>query len=139
MKNYPPNSPEALARLLAMFMIADGNMDPREIESLDLLHVYDVLGISRKKFMQVLVDYCNDISDEADPESGTIHLINRERIDTLLEDVTDRHKRILTCALAIDLCKSHEDISEQEMAILRYMMERWLISLDDLENEFVKP
>jgi len=139
MKNYPTNSPEALARLLAMFMIADGNMDPREIESLDLLHAYDVLGISRKKFMQVLVDYCNDITDEADPQSGTIHLISRERIDTLLEDITDRHKRVLACALVLDLCKSDDTISDQEMAVLRYMMERWSISLDDLENEFVKP
>ncbi|AXK40339.1 TerB family tellurite resistance protein [Crenobacter cavernae] len=138
MKTYTPNSPETLARLLAMFMITDGNMDPREIESLENLHVYEILGLSRKRFMQILVDYCNDVSDEAEGD-GTIHLIDKPRFDALLEDITERKQRILAAALAIDICKSDGAINEGEMALLRYMLDAWGISLDDIENEFVKP
>ncbi|KZE27342.1 hypothetical protein EV683_12813 [Crenobacter luteus] len=138
MKTYSPNSPEALARLLAMFMITDGNMDPREIESLENLHIYEILGLSRKQFIQILVDYCDDISDEADGD-GTIHLIDKSRLDSLLDDITERKQRILAAALAIDVCKSDGTISEAEMALLRYMLDAWQITLDDIENEFVKP
>ena len=91
MKKYAPNSPEALARILAMFMITDGNMDPREIETLENLHVYELLNLSRKDFIKVLVEYCNDISDEAD-EDGTIHLLASERTNIILDGVTERSK-----------------------------------------------
>ncbi|WP_200906458.1 TerB family tellurite resistance protein [Gulbenkiania mobilis] len=137
MRPYSPNSPEAMSRLLAMLIVTDGNLDQHEIEALDALHVYEVLGLSRKDFMQVLVDYCNDISDEAE-QDGTIHLIDLPRVDRLLEDVTDRNRRILLCALALDLSKADGTISESEMTLLRYMMAHWNITLDDLENEFIR-
>jgi hypothetical protein len=112
-------------------------MDEREMESLENLHIYEILGLSRKKFIQILVDYCNDLSDEAESD-GTIHLIDKSRIDSLLDDITDRKARILSCALALDLSKSHQDISDSEMTLLRYMMDHWQITLDDIEKEFVK-
>ncbi|SMF11179.1 tellurite resistance TerB family protein [Pseudogulbenkiania subflava] len=138
MRPYPPNSAEAIARLLAMFLVTDGEMDHHEIEALEELNVYEVLDLGRKQFMDVLISYCDDISDEADEQDGTIHLIDKQRIDNLLTDVTDRSRRILACALAIDVTKSDGQISDPEMALLRYMMDSWEITLEDIENEFVK-
>jgi len=66
MKKYPYNSPQAMARLLIMQMIGDGNFDPSEIDELEHLNVYEILDISRKDFIAVLQAYCNDLSDEAD-------------------------------------------------------------------------
>lgn len=137
MRKYALNSPEALARLLAMFMITDGNMDPRELELLDKLHVYDLIGLPRKQFTKVLVDYCDDVSDEAN-DDGTIRLLDAERIDGLLTEITDRRKRVLACVLAMDISKSDGTISEPEMALLSHMMKSWGISLDDLEREFAR-
>ncbi|MCD5327437.1 TerB family tellurite resistance protein [Chromobacterium piscinae] len=137
MRNYSQNSPEAIARLLAVFMIADGNMDPRELELLEKLHVYHLINLPRKQFAQVLRDVCDDISDEAS-DDGSIKLLERERIDNLLSDVTDRRKRILTCVLAMDISKSDGTISDSEMALLSHMMKSWGISLEDLEREFAR-
>ncbi|QEL55383.1 TerB family tellurite resistance protein [Chromobacterium paludis] len=137
MRNYSPNSPEAMARLLAMFMITDGNMDPRELELLEKLHVYHLINLPRKQFAQVLRDYCDDLSDEAE-EDGSIHLLDRERVDSLLAEVSDHRKRILTCVLAMDIAKSDGTISDSEMALLSHMMKSWNISLDDLEREFAR-
>ncbi|AOZ48967.1 TerB family tellurite resistance protein [Chromobacterium vaccinii] len=137
MRNYSQNSPEAIARLLAIFMIADGNMDPRELELLEKLHVYHLINLPRKQFAQVLRDVCDDISDEAS-DDGSIKLLERERIDSLLADITDRRKRILTCVLAMDISKSDGTISDSEMALLSHMMKSWGISLEDLEREFAR-
>lgn len=137
MRQYLPNSAEAIARLLAMFVITDGNVDPREIDLLERLHVYDMLGIGRKQFTQVLVDYCDDISDEAEHD-GTIRLLDKERVEELLGDVTDHKKRLLTCVLAMDISKADGDISDSEIALLRFMMQRWNISLDDLHHTFTR-
>ncbi|AUH51145.1 hypothetical protein CXB49_10140 [Chromobacterium sp. ATCC 53434] len=137
MRHYPPNSPEAMARLLAMFMITDGNMDPRELELLEKLHVYHLINLPRKQFSQVFRDLCNDISDEAG-DDGSIRLLDRERIDNLLAEVTDRRKRILTCVLAMDISKSDGTISDSEMALLSHMMKSWGVTLDDLAREFTR-
>lgn len=132
MKKYLDNSPESMARLLVMLMVSDGNMDPREIDELEHLHIYDMLHISRASFIQVLHDYCNDLTDEAD-EDGNIHLIDRTRIDDLLDTVTDPQKRLLIATLALDLSKADDDISEPEMAIYAHMLDRWHLTLDDIE------
>jgi uncharacterized tellurite resistance protein B-like protein len=137
MRPYSPNSPQAMARFIAMFMITDGQMDTRELDALDKLMAYDLLGLSRKQFTQVLVEYCDDISDEAE-QDGTIHLIDKQRIDTLLDEVNDPGRRILTCALAMDVAKSDGDISDPEIALLRYIMKQWDVTLDDIEARFVK-
>lgn len=137
MRPYRHNSPQAMARIIAMFMITDGEMDPRELDALEKIMAYDLLGLSRKQFTQVLTDYCDDISDEAE-QDGTIHLIDRNRIDALMEEVTDRSKRILTCALAMDVAKADGDISEPEIALLRHIMKHWNISLDDIEAKIAR-
>lgn len=137
MKHYEKNSPEAIARILAMFVMSDGVIDEREMEKFDTLNVFELLGISRKNFIAVLKTYCDQISDEAEND-GTIHLIAEERTQELLDAVTDRKKQLLTCALALDLCKADETISDPEMVLLRYMMNTWHISLESLEAEFVR-
>jgi uncharacterized tellurite resistance protein B-like protein len=137
MRPYPKNSPQAIARLLAMFMITDGNMDPRELDLLENVNIYDLIGLPRKQFAQVLVDYCDDISDEAE-QDGTIHLLDTDRIEFMLSEVTDHNKRILTCVLAMDISKSDGTISDPEIVLLRHMMKEWNISLEDLERQFVR-
>jgi hypothetical protein len=78
----------------------------------------------------VLVDYCDDISDEAE-QDGTIHLLDTDRIEAMLAEVTDPNKRILTCVLAMDISKSDGTISDPEIVLLRHMMKEWNISLED--------
>lgn len=135
MKKYPYNSPQAMARILIMQMIGDGNFDPAEIDELEHLNVYDVLGITRKDFIHVLQDYCNDLSDEAD-DDGTIHLIDKQRLDDLLETVDDPKKRCIVAAIALDIAKSDHDFSEVEMAVFAHILNRWHLSLESLQVAF---
>ena len=135
MKKYPYNSPQAMARILIMQMIGDGNFDPAEIDELEHLNVYEILGITRKDFIHVLQDYCNDLSDEAD-EDGKIRLIDKQRLDDLLETVDDPKKRTIVAALALDIAKSDHDFSEVEMAVFAHILRSWHLSLESLQAAF---
>ena len=44
MRTYPSNSPEAAARIVALAMLADGNVCHREMQALDALHGRQVQG-----------------------------------------------------------------------------------------------
>ncbi|WP_137938714.1 hypothetical protein [Chitinivorax sp. B] len=135
MTPFPQNSPEAMARILAMLMIADGNMDDRELELLEKLKLYDVLGLSRKQFIEVLHQYCEELEQSADPD-GTIHLVDRVRIDELLDAVDEPKKRLLLCAMVLDLSKADADFSDVEMAIFTHMLDHWHLTLEDLQTAF---
>jgi uncharacterized tellurite resistance protein B-like protein len=135
MKQYKQNSPEAMARILAMLMVADGSMDDRELELLDKLNIYGILDIDRKKFIEVLHAYCNDLSDSADAD-GTVHLVDRARIDELLDCVDEPKKRLLLCAMALDMSKADAEFSELEMAIFTHMLDRWHLTLEDIQTAF---
>lgn len=135
MKKYAPNSPEAMARILVMLMMSDGTMDVREIDGLESLHIYEAINISRQGFINVLHAYCNDLTDEAE-EDGRIHLIDRQRIDDLLDQITDPSKRLLVAALGLDLSKSDKTISEAELAVFTHMLDRWHLTLDDIAEAF---
>ncbi|WP_027467610.1 hypothetical protein [Deefgea rivuli] len=135
MKKYPANSPEAMARILVMQMMCDGSFDPEEIDELEHLHAYEILGITRKGFIQVLQAYCNDITDEAD-ENGQIKLIDKQRIDDLLETIDEPQKRLQLAALALDIAKSDQEICDAELAVFSRMLKNWHLTLDDLAVAF---
>ena len=138
MKTYLPNSPEAAASILSMFLLGNGDAYDDELDAFVRLRVYPLLGLTRKAFIEVFKTYCDNISDEAD-ESGHIRLIDRERAERLFANVTDRKKRIVISALALDLCKADQQIQEGEMALLKHMLACWGLTLADIESEFVRP
>ncbi|MBB5020012.1 putative tellurite resistance protein B-like protein [Chitinivorax tropicus] len=135
MTPLPQNSPEAMARILAMLMMADGNMDDRELELLEKLKLYDIIGLSRKQFIEVLHQYCDELEASAE-QDGTIHLVDRARIDELLDTIDEPKKRLLLCAMVLDLSKADADFSEVEMAIFTHMLDHWHLTLEDLETAF---
>lgn len=132
MTPYTTNSPEALARLITLFMLADGEINDTELDTLEKLDVFRLIGLDRKAFTHVFKTYFDDISAEMESD-GIVHLVDSARFDILLNDVTDHKKHLLLCILALDLTKSNDNINEAEMALLRHMMNRWHVSLDEVE------
>ena len=48
MRKYAPNSPQAVARIVALTIVADGDVDKAEFAVLDELAVHKQLGMGRK-------------------------------------------------------------------------------------------
>ena len=135
MRPYAINSPQAMARVLAMLLVSSDHVGDDEFNQLEALEFYSVLGISHTEFMQILHGYCEDISDEA-TDDGTIHLIDRERINSVLDDVSDPKKRVVVAAVALDVIKAGLEIDEAEMILFTHMLEYWRMTLDDIQATF---
>jgi hypothetical protein len=135
MKKYMDNSPEAMARVLVMQMMANDNTTPEELDRLELLDVYKILGIERKRFIQVLDEYCNDLSDEADAE-GKIPLIVEARINDILDCITERKKQLLLAALSLDIFKLEREFSDIEILVFKHVLTYWHLTLNDLREVF---
>lgn len=137
MKQYVANSPEAVSRILAMMMITDARLDDREIEILDELRILDIVGISRGDFSQVVQDYCSELM-ESGAGSGRIRLVDKARIDAAIALVDDPKKRVETCGMILNIANADGKIHDAELAVFRYILERWGMTLESLERELVR-
>ena len=98
MRSYPHNSPEAMARIVSMCIMADSDIDASEFNELQPAF-YEAIGITQPEFMRVLAHYLEDVVAEAGNER--INLLQPERVNTLLAEVSERPQRINTLATAL--------------------------------------
>lgn len=137
MKRYEQNSPEAVARILAMMMITDAKLDDSEIEVLDQLQAFDIIGISKAGFSQVVQDYCSELMAHGSAD-GRIRLVDKDRIDAIIGQVDDHPKRVDTCGMILNIANADGDLHDTELAVFRYILERWGMTLESLQRELTR-
>ncbi|GAA5180823.1 hypothetical protein GCM10025771_26230 [Niveibacterium umoris] len=130
MRSYPVNSPEAAARLICMAILADGRLHDREVALLDQHMIPDAVGITKDTLVQVLLDCCRDLVDEA--EQSRVHLLENARIDRLAADITRPELRRTVCSAILVMAKADGQVTVGEQRLLLQLMERWGLSLDTL-------
>lgn len=136
MRTYARNSPESAARVLVMLMMVDARIEDGELEVLDRVRAFELLGLSRREFAAVLQDYCADLAQEgaATAPNGRIRLVSSDVVDAVCEPVQDRGLRLLTSALALNVLDGDGDLAEAELAVFQRILWRWGYTLDSLEQ-----
>lgn len=61
MRTYPLNSPQAVARIVALTMVADGDIGDAEITWLDRPAAHEQLGLARHELHALLDTFCEDL------------------------------------------------------------------------------
>ena len=137
MNDYERNSPEAVARILAMMMITDAKLDDREVEVLDQLRVFDIVGISRNAFAEVVRDYCAELVHDGNADER-IRLVDKSRIDRIVDLVDDPRKRVDTCGMILNIANADGRLHDSELTVFGYILERWGMTLESLERELTR-
>jgi hypothetical protein len=133
MQLYAPNSPQAMSRIIAMMIVADANIDDREIMMLDQLDAFALLDISRKDFMAVARDYCGDLVRNAEAH-GTTPLIDPQRTDYVIDCVTDRTRRLIVAQLLLAVVSADHDHNEGELVLFAHILDRWDLTRDEIAS-----
>ncbi|HQR53500.1 MAG TPA: hypothetical protein PLZ79_09545 [Burkholderiales bacterium] len=130
MRSYPQNSPEAMARIIALVLLADAELDDSEVEMLDRLGVYERIGATRKTFIRVVREYFDDLLDGS---GERVRLVDSQRIDAALDAVDDLQKRRDLAGMLFDLIGTDGTVNDAELATLRHVLARWGLSLGEIE------
>lgn len=130
MRSYATNSPAAIGRLIAMAILADGRLDNREVDWIKHHDTASLLGVDRDTLIQVLLDCCRDVINEAEQER--VFLLEDHRLARLADDVTDKALQKVALSAMLLIAKADGDVSEGEQTLLRFLMSRWGITLEDL-------
>ncbi len=132
MRAYPQNGPEAMARIIALVLLADAELDDSEVEMLDRLGIYKRIDATRETFIRVVQEYFNDLL--RDDAGERISLIDGTRMDAVLDAVDDPQKRLDLARMLFDLVGTDGGINDAELATMGHVLARWGLSMDEIEG-----
>jgi uncharacterized tellurite resistance protein B-like protein len=120
-----------MARIIALVMLSDADLDDAEVEMLDRLGIYERIGASRKTFIRVVKEYFDDLLQDNPGER--IRLIDAKRLDTVLDAVDDKQKRLDLAGMMLRLIGADGTMNDAELATLRHVLARWGLTLEQIE------
>ena len=129
MRNYPSDSPEALGRIVALAMMADGAIDPSELRLLDAEQTVARLGLDPDSFDRVFHEFCTDMLGTAHRASSGQLELDASTIDLLLDEVRQPQLRAATLRTMFNIVHADEQLAGGEAVLIARAMNRWSLDL----------
>ncbi len=129
------DSPQAMARVLALALIADTRLTPEEVTALDELNVCERIGLTRSEFMALAKGFCAELSQRMGP-ADSLRLSDPLLVDEVLGRVRNYGLRLLVARLTAGLIVADGRVSGVERRLYQHMLARWGLS-DRLVTEAI--
>jgi uncharacterized tellurite resistance protein B-like protein len=129
MRHYNTDTPEALARIVAAAVLADGGIDKTELQSLEDNAVIQRLGMSTAEFDRVVHEFCDDMQIVSMRDHGGQLALDREAIDQLLSDVRSPKLQMSLLGILLDIVSADDWLSPGELTLVSQAMTRWGLEL----------
>ncbi len=125
MRSYPRNSPQAAARLVALALIADGNVSPKELEALRRTGFEAELGLGPQDLGAVLQTLCEDLLEVALPAGSVAGSLEASVLDALVCEVDDPALRRRVTAAIVATAAADGHLADGEQYVLDALQRRW--------------
>lgn len=126
MRSYPPDSPQAVSRLLALTVISDGGGSPSELAATYRLSILDYAGIEEEVFDQVLRELTADLPTLSD---GLV-TVEANMIDQCLAEIVRPDLQLRVWKAMWQLAYADDDFAHAEVALLHRATQAWGIQAD---------
>ena len=134
MRQYPANSPEALARIVAIAMMADGAIDASELKSLDRHDIVNRIGLDQARFDKVFYEYCADLSISAHRLPSGQFELDDSTIGLLLNEIGDPQLQKKTVRAILDIVNADSCLTGSEASLVAQALRQWEIALYEVSD-----
>jgi hypothetical protein len=125
MRSYPRNSPEAAARIVALVLIADGNVCRSEFDALNRLDAAGVLGLAPDGLPRIVQTLCEDLLMGG--------MVDDEGLALLMAEVDDPALQRTVLRLALAASQADRHLADGETLVLNAAARHWGIGAPALE------
>lgn len=125
MRSYPVNSPQAAARILALTLVADGDIGDSETEWLDRLAVHEQLGLARNELHALLDTFCEDLLSSDQLRWADACPVDERTLTNLMGEIQDPRLRLKLLRLCVELAEADAHVHEGESIVLVAAVEHW--------------
>ncbi|MBA4175164.1 MAG: hypothetical protein C0505_01165 [Leptothrix sp. (in: Bacteria)] len=134
MRSYPVNSPQAAARIVALTVVADGDIGDAEIKWLDRLAVHERLGLARHELHALLDTFCEDLLSSDQLKWADACPVDERTLADLMGEVQDSALRRKLLRLCVELTEVDAHVDDGESSVLIAAVEHW-----GLHREMFRP
>ena len=125
MRTYPNNSPQAAARIVALAMLADGEMGEAELDVLDRLRVHEQLGLRPEELHVVVNAMCDDLLSEAQLSWADTCRVDPATVAEMMAEIDERDLRLTVLRLCVAVVEADDRVDEGESILLTAAVEQW--------------
>jgi uncharacterized tellurite resistance protein B-like protein len=125
MRSYPANSPQAAARIIALTVVADGDIGEAEIEWLDRLAVHQQLGLARHELHALMDIFCEDLLSSDKLKWADACPVDERTLADLMGEIQDPALRLKLLRLCVELAEVDAQVDEGESIVLVAAVEHW--------------
>ncbi len=134
MRTYPPDSPQAAARIIALTVLADGDIGDAEVEWLDRLAIHEQLGLARQELHALLDQFCEDLLSSGQLRWADACPVDERTLADLMGEIQDPALRLKLLGLCVDLAEADARVDDGESIVLVAAVEHW-----GLHHEMLRP
>ena len=125
MRHYTPDSPQAAARIIALTVVADGDIKSAELELLDRLGIDAKLGLGRQALHGVLDTFCEDLLSSHQLTWADACPVDEATLAQLMAEIESPALRKQLLRLCIDIAESDAHVAEGESIVLNAAVAHW--------------
>lgn len=130
MRNYTKNSPQAAARIVALTLIADGDVGQAELALLDELAMHQQLGLERSALHAVIDTFCKDLLVSRELAWDDACPVDEYVLEKLMADIDDPALRRKVLDLCVRLAEVDDLVAAGESIVLIAAVAYWGCELE---------
>lgn len=134
MRRYPTNSPQAAARIVALTVLANGDISSAEFELLARPDLHAQLGLDRDALATVLHDAYDDMEPSARMSMLNTCPVDEFALRDIVGEIDDPQLQKRLLRLCVDIAHSDGTVDIAESIIISSAMEQW-----GLHSEVFRP
>lgn len=134
MRHYPTNSPEALARVVAIALMADGAIDSSELKSLERHDIINRTGLDHDRFDQVFYEYYEDLLSCAHRLPSGQFELDALNIGLLLDEIRDPSLQKKALRAILDIVNADRRLTGSEASLVAQALKHWGIDLYEVSD-----
>ena len=125
MRTYPRDSAQAAARIIALTLLADGDIGEAEIELLSRLDVPHQLGLSQSDLHAVIDTFCEDLLSSQQLIWADACPVDERTLADLMGEIEDPALRRKVLRLCVEIAEVDDRVTEGESIVLVAAVEHW--------------
>lgn len=133
MRSYPTDSPQAVARIVALALLADGNLHPRELDALQCMRRSQDVSLPDDTLRTVLREFCEDLLATHGAAQASTLMLDDATITALLDEVQDESLRIRVLQLCVAVIEADTHLARGELRMLYAASLRWHVAIDRID------
>lgn len=131
MRTYPVDSQESRARVVVLALLADGAVEPVELQLLERADILARLGFDQACLNQVMQEFCEDLEAYGDAMRFGGLGLDAAVIDHLLSEIRDPKQQENLLRAMFDVVHANGHLTDSEAQVLGQAMLCWGLALCD--------